>query len=153
MIIDNEANNPAITHTKVETVLGLIPDSRERSGLLADADTDLPNEVRFMNQPSRRASTGTAMRMMSCGPRTRISVNQTSSHTEPTTTGYFWPAASMSGSWEITSWASCAIPTVATSTITRGELNSRRITVSSTAAANKTPSTSESANANQNPQP
>ncbi len=48
-------------------------------------------------------------------------------------------ALSMSGSasWAVS--ASCAIPMVATSTITRGARNNRVITVASTAAANSPP--------------
>ncbi len=79
------ARTPATTHTKVDTVLGLMPDRRARSALSADALTVRPKVVRFRNQPSSRLRTGTTTSTVSSGPVTRMPA--TSSHTRPTATG------------------------------------------------------------------
>ena len=58
-IIESVARNPAIAHTTVDTIFGLMPAVRARSGFSADARTALPSSVRFRNQPSATATSGT----------------------------------------------------------------------------------------------
>jgi hypothetical protein len=79
------ARAPAATHTKVDTALGLMPDSRARSGLSAAALTVRPKVVRLRNHASARVTRGTTTRTVSWGPVTRTPA--TSSHTVPTATG------------------------------------------------------------------
>ena len=62
--------NPAMVHTAVDTILGLIPVRRARSGLETDARTDSPNRVWFRSHQSPSVVTGTAMRARTWAPLT-----------------------------------------------------------------------------------
>ena len=71
------------------------------------------------------------MRMASCGPTTRMPAHLSPG---PIGTGKRAPGASISGYASRMASESWAMPIVATSTMTRGAVNSRRITISSTTA-------------------
>ena len=128
---DSVARPPAMAHTRVDTAFGLMPARRARSGLSAEAFTALPIVVRLRSHPRPTASRGTTMRMVSDGPVIRMSAI---SRTAPMGTGKRAPGASISGNEARMASESWAMPMVATSTITRGAVNSRRITISSTTA-------------------
>ena len=72
------------------------------------------------------------MRMVSCGPVIRMLGDLAVPHRSGR--GTRAPGASISGNDARMARASWAIPMVATSTITRGAVNSRRITISSMTA-------------------
>ena len=74
--------------------------------------------------------------------RARRSGSPATSFTDPIGTGKRAPGASISGKAARMASESWAMPIVATSTITRGALKSRRITISSTSAPNSVPTTS-----------
>ena len=54
-----EETRPAPAQTAADTAFGLIPCSRARAGLSAEASTALPSTVRFSSSDSARAMTGT----------------------------------------------------------------------------------------------
>ncbi len=112
----------------MDTSLGLMPERRARSGFSAEALTALPNAVRLSSHPRPMAMRGTTMRMVSCGPTTRTPAH---SFTAPIGTGKRAPGASISGKEARIASDSWAMPMVATSTITRGAVKSRRMTISS----------------------
>ncbi len=85
-IIVSVATKPAIDQTAVDTILGLMPWTRARSGFSADAFTVRPTSVRLRNQPSASATTGTTTRTASCAPVTRTP--STSFHVWSTAGGY-----------------------------------------------------------------
>src|SRR3954452_20782767 len=65
------ATKPAMDQTAVETIFGLMPCTRARSGFSADAFTVRPTSVRLRNQPSANATSGTTTSTASCAPVTR----------------------------------------------------------------------------------
>ena len=135
-MIDTVESRPAIAQTMVDTSLGLTPDIRARSGLSALAWTVLPNNVRPRNQLNAPTRTGTAIRIDSWDPAT---VMPPTCQLLVITTGNDAPALSIFGYAVAAVSASCEMPMVATSTITRGAENSRRMTTSSMMTANRTP--------------
>ena len=62
--------NPAMVHTAVEIILGLIPVRRERSGLATDARTASPNRVWPSSHHMPSVVSGTATRARSWAPLT-----------------------------------------------------------------------------------
>ena len=119
--------NPAIAHTSVDTSFGLMPGSRARSGFSADALTVLPTSVRLRNQPRATATTAARRRgSTSCAPVTRTPtdvVHVASDRRRERRAAVGRSRGTRSGSPA----TSCAMPMVATSTMTRGASNSRRI--------------------------
>ena len=113
----------------VDTSFGLMPTSRARSGLLADALTVLPSVVRFRNRPARSAMIGTTSRMASCGPVIRMPSE--SSYVVPIGVGNRAPARRTRDRPSAITARVGRRRSVATSTMTRGALNSRRMTMSS----------------------
>ena len=146
--IDTLDSRPATVQTNSWTILGSMPDIRARSAFDAEAWTVCPNTVRFRNQARPKASTGTTMRMVSFGPVIRSP--NTSSQVKPSGTGNRLPLlVSMSGRAARTACMSWASPMVATSTMTRGASNRRRMTARSTAAPMTVPVSSAMARAAQ----
>ncbi len=128
---ESVANAPAMAHTMVETRLGLMPEMRARSGFSAEALTLLPTAVRVRNQPRASATTGTTMTMDSSGPAMST---EPMVWLAPMANGNGAPTTVILGSAASTANESWAMPMVATSTMTRGASNRRRITMSSMTA-------------------
>ena len=127
------ARRPATVQTNSWTIFGSIPDMRARSALLAEACTVWPNTVRFRNQDKPRARRGTTTRMVAFGPVTRTP--RTSSQVKFTGMGKRWLRSRTRSGYEARmACMSWAMPMVATSTMTRGASNSRRMTARSTVA-------------------
>ncbi len=62
--------NPAMVHTAVEIILGLMPVRRARSGLATDARTASPKAVWPSSHHIPKVITGTRIRASSCAPLT-----------------------------------------------------------------------------------
>jgi len=107
-----------MAHTAVDTILGLIPWTRARSGFSADAFTVRPMRVRLRNHPSAIATSGTTISTASWVPRT--STPATLVQVWLIATGYRALVSAISGSAKTTVKATPAIPMVATSMITLG---------------------------------
>ncbi len=65
-MIASAERKPAMVHTPVDTILGLTPVKRARSGLATEARTDSPNFVWLSSHHSPTVVTGTAMSASSC---------------------------------------------------------------------------------------
>ena len=147
-ITDSADRKPAIVHTAVDIIFGLTPVRRARSAFVAAARTDSPNAVRPSSHHSPNVMIGTTIRTRSCGP---VRVIDPSSHRLLIGVGYCVENSPVwyDGSVRVTARANSATPIVATSTMTRGALARRRITVSSTTVPLNAPSTSAPMSANQ----
>ncbi len=125
------ATNPVTPHTHVDTIFGFTPARRARSRLAAAARTTRPRAVRFSAQPSATASSGATTSAVTCGP---VTCTPPTVHLAPTASGNGRPSPTRLGYEFRMASESWATPIVATSTITRGARNSRRMTISSMTA-------------------
>ncbi len=104
-----------------------MPDSDAAPGLSAAERTERPKRVRFSRNASSPTIAGTATRTSSWSPRT---VSEPMFQRSSIGVGYD-TGKSIWGSWSWRRRITCATPTVATNSKSRGWLNSRRTTRSS----------------------
>ena len=138
---DIVARNPAIAQTPVDTSLGLMPVMRARSELVAAARTASPNAVWPSSHHRPSAISGTTIRISSWLADTSMSSPGCQVPENGCGNCVWSEPVRYSGSASVTASQSCATPMVATSTITRGALNNRRMTVTSMSAPMSTPMT------------
>ena len=67
----NTERNPAMLQIRLDTILGLMPESRARSTLVEQARTASPKRVRPSNTHSATTMSGTTRIVRSCDPSTR----------------------------------------------------------------------------------
>ncbi len=130
-----------MAHTPVDTIFGLMPVMRARSEFDADARTASPNAVCPRIHQSATVMTGTTMRTSSWLAET--SMSSPGYHVPLNGTGncVCSDPVRYAGSDSVIASHSCATPMVATSTMTRGALNRRRMTASSTSTPVSVPMT------------
>ena len=136
-IMLNVASTPASVHTIVDIFFGLIPESRAASGLAAEARIARPCFVWLRKMVRKIATSGTKTRTSRCSLRMN---NPSNCQVNENAVGNA-PYVSNLGRTNWKNSRSCATPIVATNSTTLGDRNSRRTTVSSTAAPTMPPTT------------
>ena len=129
--METTERNPAIDHTADDTNFGLMPVMRARSTFVADARTASPNAVCPSSHHRPNVMSGTTMSTRIWLADTSMSRNGVHVPENGSGNSVCSDPVRYSGSASVTAWHSCATPIVATRTMTRGDLNSRRITASS----------------------
>ena len=140
------AKAPETVHTTVEVRRGDIPYRRAVSGLEAEARTASPKRVRAMNQARAAIRTGTTISTVISRAWSRMWAVGVHTASKGAPMG---PGAITEGSDSLPKATILPSPTVAISSTSRGDRNSRRTTTSSAVMATAAPATTARAKASQ----
>jgi len=147
-VVTMPAKAPVSVQTTVETVPGLIPARRARSGCAADARMARPH-AEYRSQAASVIMADSEMTKSATSPPSILMPNHSNSRAHGVGKSCRLWSADGSGRANSRASANCARPIVATRRMTLGAVKSRRTTVSSARPRNAAPAATAIANPSQ----